>query len=132
MVSALVAGVPMLKPLKIEAIISSESSSPLKALPHVSIIFNNVFSVCILGGFLVTALIFVFTRSNISFSTTCGSTVSLLSGFSITCHPSTSCTFPLAIKSPFTSGSSIFTVSFVSSNSAIGKNCIKKRFLIAS
>ena len=44
MVSALVAGVPILNPLKIACIISGESSSSLKLFPHVSITLNRVFS----------------------------------------------------------------------------------------
>ena len=44
-VSALVAGVPILKPLKIEAIISSESSLSSTPLPQVSMTLNRVFSV---------------------------------------------------------------------------------------
>ena len=91
-VSALVAGVPILNPLSIEAIISSLSSSAssLKLLPQVSITLSKVFSVCFLGGFLVTLFILLSTKSTISFSFTIGRIVSLLSIFSTTLHPSTS------------------------------------------
>ena len=87
-VSARVAGVPILNPLNIDSIISLLSSSSLKLLPQVSITLKRVFSVCFFGGFFVTEFILLEITSTTSLSSTIGSIVSLLSIFSTTLQPS--------------------------------------------
>ena len=140
MVSALVAGVPILNPLRIAFIISSDlvssssslSSLPsLKPFPQVSITLSRVFSVWCFGGFFVTLFTLLPVTSSFSSFSTKGSIVSFVSIFSTILHPLIISTLPLEINSPGIFSSWTLSVILVSSNSATGINCIINLFLIA-
>ena len=106
MVSARVAGVPILNPLKMAIIICSSSFSSY-FFPQVSITLRSVFSVCGFGGFRSTSLISDFIRGRTSPFFTAGRIVSLASIPSINFQPASSCTFPFATNSP---GISVFCI----------------------
>ena len=131
MVSARVAGVPILNPLKMAIIICSSSFSSY-FFPQVSITLRSVFSVCGFGGFRSTSLISDFIRGRTSPFFTAGRIVSLASIPSINFQPASSCTFPFATNSPGISVFCIFMWSTVSSATAIGINCAKNLFFTAS